>query len=270
MKILLTGSTGFLGSYLKTFLTSQHEIVAPTHKELDLSDPIAVGVYFTQEYFDVVIHSAVAGREQVQSNNHDIVDQNLQMFFNLYSNKHHYTKFISFGSGAEFGLDRDIDNFSEDQLLNYFPVESYGFSKNVIARTILNTENFHNLRLFSCFHNTESERRLLKKFIRHASNGNPLVIDKDRYVDFMGLHDVALVVDAVLRGIVTDNDINVVYQEKYKVSELLIKYCELHGINPAYVVVTGDSEVNYTGDGGKIKSYGIQLDGLEHSLKNYT
>lgn len=76
---------------------------------------------------------------------------------------------MSFGSGAEFGLDRDINNFSERQLLNYFPVESYGFSKNVIARTILNTENFHNLRLFSCFHSTESERRLLKKFNRHTA-----------------------------------------------------------------------------------------------------
>lgn len=86
----------------------------------------------------------------------------------------------------------------------------------------------------------------------------------------MGLHDVALVVDAVLHGIITDNDINVVYQEKYKVSELLIKYCELHGIDSTYVVVTGDSEVNYTGDGSKIKSYAIQLDGLERSLKNYT
>ena len=270
MKILLTGSTGFLGSYLKSSLCNNHEVFSPTHSELDLSDPIEVEAYLKQEYFDVVIHSAVAGREQVQSQNHSIVDQNLQMFFNLYSNKTHYNRFITFGSGAEFGLDRNIENFTEDQLLSCFPKESYGFSKNIIARTILNTDNFYNLRLFSCFHETESDKRLLKKFIKSVEADKPFYIDKDRYVDFIGLHDVALVVDAVLANEITECDLNVVYANKFKVSDLLIRYCELHNINTNYVQVSGNSNINYTGDGSRIDLYGIKLTGLDAALKSYT
>ena len=186
------------------------------------------------------------------------------------SNKTHYNRFVTFGSGAEFGLDRNIENFTETQLLECFPKESYGFSKNIIARTILNTENFYNLRLFSCFHGTESDKRLLKKFIKSVEADEQFFIDKDRYVDFMGLHDVALVVNAVLSNEITERDLNVVYANKFKVSYLLIRYCELHSINTNYVQVSGNSDINYTGDGSRIDLYGIKLTGLDESLKNYT
>lgn len=269
MKLFLTGSTGFLGSHLKQHLMSHHEVMAPTHRELDLADPVAVEAYLKQEYFDAVIHTAVAGREQVQDQNHNIVDQNLQMFFNLYSNRDHYNTFISFGSGAEFGLDRNIDQFSEDKLLECFPKESYGFSKNIIARTIRNTEHFYNLRLYSCFHDSESDKRLLKKFIKSVNNDEVFYIDNDRYVDFISLDDVAIVVDAVLSGLITDNDLNIVYADKLKVSELLTRYCELHDIDPGYVKVASNSQLNYTGDGSKIQDYVLNLLGLNKSLRNY-
>lgn len=269
MKLLLTGSTGFLGSHLKQHLTAHHEVMAPTHRELDLADPVAVEAYLKQEYFDAVIHTAVAGREQVQDQNHSIVDQNLQMFFNLYSNRDHYTKFISFGSGAEFGLDRDIDQFSEDKLLECFPKESYGFSKNIIARTIRNTENFYNLRLYSCFHDSEADKRLLKKFVKSVNNAQAFYVENDRYVDFIGLDDVAIVVDAVLSGVISDNDLNIVYAEKLRVSELLIKFCEIHGIDSNYVKVASLSKLNYTGNDARIQKYDLDLLGLDKSLRNY-
>lgn len=270
MKLLLTGSTGFLGKHLHQHLLHNHEVMAPTHQELDLADPAAVESFLKQEYFDVVIHTAVTGREHVQDQNHSIVDQNLQMFFNLYSNKDHYKTFISFGSGAEFGLDKNINNFSENKLLECFPKESYGFSKNIIARTILNTENFYNLRLYSCFHDTEADKRLLKKFIKSVGGEDPFYIDNDRYVDFIGLDDVAIVVDAVLAGVISDRDLNVVYSEKLKVSELLLRYCELHDIDPNYVKISSKSNLNYTGDSTKIQNYNLDLLGLDKSLRKYS
>lgn len=269
MKLLLTGSTGFLGQHLHQHLSVNHDILAPTHRELDLADPIAVEAYLKQEYFDAVIHTAVAGREQVQDQNHSIVDQNLQMFFNLYSLRDHYTTFISFGSGAEFGLDRDIDQYSEDKLLECFPKESYGFSKNIIARTIRNTEHFYNLRLYSCFHDSESDKRLLKKFINSINNDQAFYIDNDRYVDFISLDDVAVVVDAVLAGVIIDRDLNVVYTDKIKVSELLTRYCQIHNIDPDYVKIASESDLNYTGDGTKIQKYDLGLLGLDKSLRKY-
>ena len=269
MKILLTGSNGFLGKYLHTYFKNKYDVTALSHTDLDLEDPILVRNYLKDTCFDVVIHTAVAGRELVQSTDKSIADKNLQMFFNLYSNKDHYGKFINFGSGAEFGLDRDVDCIHEDEILNCFPKESYGFSKNIIARTIRNTDNFYNLRVFSCFDVSETDNRLLKKFIQSVSKGNSFVIDQDRYVDFISLSDLAKVTNFVIQENVTTKDFNVVYQEKILVSDMLRLFAKLHNIDPALVIVTGTKGKCYTGNSKLLTQYNISLDGLEKSLLTY-
>ena len=59
MKILLTGGSGFVGKNIIEMLGKKHEIVAPTHKELELADQDAMDTYFKYKKFDVVLHSAV-------------------------------------------------------------------------------------------------------------------------------------------------------------------------------------------------------------------
>lgn len=269
MKILLTGSNGFLGKYLHTYFKNKYDVIALSHTDLDLEDPILVTNYLKDTWFDVVIHTAVAGRELVQSTDKTIADKNLQMFFNLYSNKEHYGKFINFGSGAEFGLDRDIDCINEDEILTCFPKESYGFSKNIISRTIRNTDNFYNLRVFSCFDVSETDNRLLKKFIRAVSQGNNFVVDQDRYVDFISLSDLSKVTEFVIRENPSTRDFNVVYQEKILVSDMLQLFSRLHNIDPALVTVTGTKGKCYTGNSKLLTQYNILLDGLEKSLLTY-
>ena len=53
MKILLTGSNGFIGNHIKNYFKNKHEIYAPSRKELDLSKEIN-----TDFIPDVIIHSA--------------------------------------------------------------------------------------------------------------------------------------------------------------------------------------------------------------------
>lgn len=269
MKILLTGSNGFLGKYLHTYFRNKYDVIALSHTDLDLEDPILVTNYLKDTCFDVVIHTAVAGRELVQSTDKSIADKNLQMFFNLYSNKEHYGKFINFGSGAEFGLDRDIDCIHEDEILTCFPKESYGFSKNIIARTIRNTNNFYNLRVFSCFDVSETDNRLLKKFIQSVSQGKDFIIDQDRYVDFISLSDLAKVTEFVIRENPSTRDFNVVYQEKILVSDMLRMFAKLHNIDPTLVKVTGTKGKCYTGNSKLLTQHNILLDGLEQSLLTY-
>lgn len=269
MKILLTGSTGFLGRYFYTFFKDRYDVTALSHADLNLEDPVLVTEFLKNTYFDIVIHTAVAGRELVQSVDKNIADQNLQMFFNLYSNREHYGKFINFGSGAEFGLDRDIDLFHEDEIFNCFPKESYGFSKNIIARVIRNTDKFYNLRVFSCFDSSETDNRLLKKFLKSVEQGLVFTVDQDRYVDFISLTDLAKVTELVIQGKILNKDFNVVYKEKMLVSEMLKLFAAQHSIDSSFVNTTNTKGKSYTGNGELLDQYKISLDGLEKSLTNY-
>jgi nucleoside-diphosphate-sugar epimerase len=269
MKILLTGGTGFIGSYLKTHLT-EHEVYAPARQELDLLDADAVKAHLQTNCYNAVIHTAVVAREQVkETNNPEVSEKILTMFDNFYQNRHCFTTFINFGSGAEFGLDNNIENVSEDEVVNYIPKEGYGFAKNQITRKILETRDFYNLRLFSCLDSSEPKERLLKRFLKAYNEVGTFEVDQERDVDFFSLHDVAIVVNAVLAGTIKHADLNLTYPCKLRIGDTLAKYCAIHKLNPSAVRVTGLGEHHYTGSGCRLKSYNLPLEGMDQALRNY-
>ncbi|MEN9559155.1 MAG: dTDP-4-dehydrorhamnose reductase [Pseudomonadota bacterium] len=58
MKILLTGSTGQIGSALSQLLLPEHELIAPTRATLDLADLQAVSAFLNQQRFDLILNPA--------------------------------------------------------------------------------------------------------------------------------------------------------------------------------------------------------------------
>lgn len=269
MKMLITGGNGFIGSYLKKYLSVHHEITSPSSKELNLIDSNAVSNFFNNHKFDVVIHSAVRGRNSVMEKSNDACSEIITMFENLVQHQHCYHKLIHFGSGAEFGLEQTIDNAQEDDILTCYPHESYGLGKNIVARAIRVIPNFYNLRVFSCFDPSEIDIRLIAKFKKTVDAGQIFEIDQDRYVDFVSLQDIAIVVDAVLNNQITDNDMNIVYQNKSLVSDILYKYCEVNDVNVNHVKITGISDKNYTGNGDRLAKYNLKLEGIIPTLQRY-
>lgn len=73
MRVLLTGGSGMVGRNVREASgAAAHELLAPTRRDLDLFDPVAVQRYFTTHQPDVIIHAAgrVGG---IQSNiNHPV------------------------------------------------------------------------------------------------------------------------------------------------------------------------------------------------------
>lgn len=266
MKILLTGGSGFIGRYLKQHLA--HEVVSPSSKELNLLNADQVSDYLKAHKFDAVIHAAVAGRSRVYDIDGDIADKNISMFYNLAAHKSCYGKFINFGSGAEFGLDSSQDLIREDAIHYKVPKESYGLSKNIIARSIARTENFYNLRIFACCDPSETSDRFVTKFKRTIADGRPFVVDADRRIDFFTLADTLLVVEAVLDDTIKERDVNLVYQDKLLTSEILNKYCTINNADASLIKVTGRG-YNYTGDGSTLAKYNIGLIGLDATLEKY-
>jgi UDP-glucose 4-epimerase len=269
MKILITGGSGFIGQYIVNNLSQQYQVVAPSSNQLNLIDRNNVNRFFTNQYFNTVIHTAVVGRENVRSTDRDIFLKNISMFMNLYENRNHYGKFINLGSGAEYGLDHSIDNAYEDDIYTGFPIESYGLAKNIITRIIRTTPDFFNLRIFSCFDVSETEKRLLKKFNACIINHKEFLIDTDKYADFVSLQDISTVIQAVLNNQIVDNDLNIVYKEKFKISQILEMYCKINGISNHKISIANVDNKNYTGSCDRLIKYKLNLQGLESALSQY-
>lgn len=265
MKVLITGAGGFLGSYLARHL--QHEVVALTRQQLDLSDAEAVNKHFKDNRYDAVVHCGAAGRNTPTIEDWDIVNRNLSSVMNLVLNQKRTGKLINIGTGAEFDISTSIDCVKESEVYDRMPEQSYGKSKNLISRYLKDQVNCYNLRLFGCFDSSEDDARLLKKMHLVVSQGNTFSI-LDREFDMISASDFLTIVNAVLNNTITDPDINCVYAKKYRLSEILSVYCNKHGLDTSLIQVTGQG-LNYTGNGDTLSKYHLNLLGLEQSLANY-
>jgi nucleoside-diphosphate-sugar epimerase len=266
MKIAITGSRGMIGSYLCQYLTQIGHDVFEIHRDiLDISDAVAVNNFFKSHTFDVVIHGALYGREQVRSNGIDMYTVNMQMFNNIYYNNHGYGQLINLGSGTEYDTSLDITNADEEDISKVNPLNNYDKVKNHISRICRNTKNFTTLRMFGVMSHTEASNR----FFKHLYEADQFVIKNDRYFDFINLADLAPVVLAVINRQITDSQLNVVYPQKRKLSELAQTFCQINNLDYIKVIVDNPTGLNYTGNSKRLDSYNIPYTGIEAGMALY-
>ena len=76
MKVLITGSSGFLGSRLAYYLRDKYDLLLPTHAELNVSHEEAVRAYMEEHRPDVVVHCAALSNtwscEQLPTESHKV------------------------------------------------------------------------------------------------------------------------------------------------------------------------------------------------------
>mgnify|MGYP003624290137 FL=1 len=183
MNVLITGGNGYIAKNLAENLT-QYNITSITRKDFDLTNREATDKWFNKKHFDVVIHTAIKGGSRLQSDNESVFYQNLQMFYNLYYNRHNFNKFIHFGSGAELGT----------------PSNPYGLSKKIINDLIKYEHGFFNIRIFGVFDENELDTRFIKSNIKNYINHKPLVIDQNKYMDFFYMEDLIKVINEYIIG----------------------------------------------------------------------
>ena len=263
MNILITGGNGFIAGHLKNFLSQHHTVFAPGKDQLNCLDTGAVNSFFETHTIDIVIHTALSGREKLFDSDTKWMHDGLSMWTNIYANKHKFKKLIQFGSGYELDLSVDNQLSTLDDVLNSFPITPYGISKNQIARMCNRTEHFYTLRLFGHFHFTESDNRFFKKL----SLSNEFTINEDQIFDYFNLEDTLTVVEFVINETPDTRDINLVYNQKLLMSEQAEIFCRINQINPCVTIKSTGNEL--TGDPAILNSFNLKLQGLEAGFKKY-
>jgi len=262
-KVLIVGSSGFIGSYLREHLSKFYIVECINKKTLDVLNFTAVSNFLISSKPDIVINCLTfGGKENVSSYDSNFVAMNMSLFYNFYVNSRFYKLFINIGSGSEFDNSTNIDLAKETDIFNKHPKEAYGFFKNFLAKSINRHEKFTTLRLFGCFGKNEPEIRLLKKYQRQH-----LQLE-DRYFDYFSIQDFFNVVKYVIDNDLCGVDLNCTYKEKIKLSEFLSLYDKLNNRESNFVVSSVNNK-NYTGDSSLLDSLNVNLNGLEHGLRNY-
>lgn len=264
MKIAVLGSNGFVGSSLVRYLSKTFDVFPINRAVLNLLDPLQVKELLQLYRFDIVINAAASmnGHESFMD-----TKNNLGLFMNFYNNCEHFGRFINLGSGAEFDRSKNIYLACEDTIKNVLPSDSYGFSQNLKARLCSMNPQFTTLRIFNCFGKNEPPTRIFPLFLKNQ-NSHRFEVTNDRYFDYFAIQDLCKVVQYCVENNLADKDINCVYTEKYKISEVLKLFARIHDLADNIVVVSS-SENNYTGNASKLKSLDLNLIGLEEGLRQY-
>jgi nucleoside-diphosphate-sugar epimerase len=204
MKILITGINGYIGKSLYSALKDKYEITTITKNDCDLTNPSKVNLYFSDKWFDVIIHCAVKGGSRLTPDTWNVTDTNISMYYNLLNCKNKFGKLIHFGSGAEL----------------YMNDQPYGFSKHVIRQSILHQNNFYNLRIFAVFDENELNTRFIKTNIKNYINKVPIKIYQDKKMDFIYMPDLIKIVEYYIIENNPPKEINCNYIDTFSLKEI--------------------------------------------------
>ena len=196
MNILITGSTGFIGSHLTRGLSRTHHVLAPSHKQLDVLDESSVENYFRRHTIDVVVNAAVVGGAGTSFYKRNMLEDNLRMFFNLVRVQRYVQRIIHIGSGAVYDKRFPIRSISENKFGSRIPTDEYGLYKFICSDYIKNAEKFVDLRVFGIFGEGENYRfRFISNAICRSLNGLPITMKQNVVFDYFDVTDFATIVE---------------------------------------------------------------------------
>jgi GDP-L-fucose synthase len=204
MRILLTGGSGFIGRNLVEHLSRDHEVLAPTHADLDLTDNRAVDAWFRTHTVDAVVHGAVRPGHRAAQDPSRQLWSNLRMFFNIVRNGDSFGRLVFLSSGAVYDTRDALVRVLEDRLGASVPEDEHGLSKYAIARYLealgpRGRPSVIELRLFGVFGPYEDYGvRFISNAICRTLCDLPITLRQDRRFSYLFIQDLMPVVDWAL------------------------------------------------------------------------
>jgi GDP-L-fucose synthase len=248
MNILITGSNGYIGKSLYENLKNEFNVTAISRKDFDLCSITDMLKFFKGKHFDVVLNCAGAGIENTKSDDWRIMVNNITIHYNLTQCSNRFNKLIHFGSGAEL-----FDKFTP-----------YGLGKYVIKESISVTPNFYNIRIFGIFDENEVYVRFVKHSILRYINKHPIIVFKNKKMDFFYMEDFLLIVKFYILENDLLKEIDCTYSETKTIVDVaeIINMLSDHRVD---IVIVDEDEKDYC---GKYTPINLNYVGLDQGIKN--
>lgn len=197
IRLLITGTSGFIGKNLEEKLSTKYEVLAPKSIELDLCNQDAVESYLLTHKVDVIIHSANY-RKNITDNNFDekVLQCGLRMYANLEKFNYLYKKMLYFGSGAEYDRRYYQPFMKEDYFGKHIPEDGYGFYKYWLSKQCAQKDNIYDLRLFGVYGKYEDwTRRFISNNICRALKGKSMTLSQNCFFDYIYIDDLINIIE---------------------------------------------------------------------------
>lgn len=223
--VLITGAgpTGVTGRAIREYLENDYSILAPSSKELDLTDDAVVRSYFDTHHIDFVVHCATY-RSNISQTTHMVdeeLESNLRMYFALASQSEKFEKMVYLGSGAEYDKSRPIVNVKEEQFGESIPKNKYGLGKYIMNQHCRSSKNIYNLRMFGTLNPYERyTKNVVCNLCAKAVMGLPLTLKRDVLFSWVDIRDVAQAIKYLFENEVNRHDYNIALSKPYKLSEI--------------------------------------------------
>jgi nucleoside-diphosphate-sugar epimerase len=251
MKILLTGGAGYIAKNIVHALSRLYDVTVITRQEVDLLNLNSVSNFFADNYYDVIIHTAIKGGSRLTEDSLSIIDDNVRMIENIMFNRSQYRRLLNIGSGAELAN-------------NLTP---YGISKKLIANKVNVLDDHFNLRIFAVFNANEINTRFIKSnIIRYLAKQN-LEIHQNKFMDFFSIYDL---VQVIKMYITTDSEqlnkeFNCCYEDKKSLVDISTIINNLDDYNVGVNVNHGGVGEAYVGNYNT--ECKLKFKGLEKSIE---
>jgi nucleoside-diphosphate-sugar epimerase len=255
MRILITGGNGYIARSLYSSLSKNHRVTKITRADFDLSNSSETAEWFVGKEFDAVIHTAITGGSRLHPDESSVLEKNLLMHYNLHSCRGAFSRFIGFGSGAEL----------------FAPDTPYGMSKKIIANSIKQTANWHNIRIFGVFDENELPTRFIKSNILRYANREPMLIHENKVMDFFYMEDLVALISYYLTESNPPKETNCSYSEKTTLVDIASYINKLSDYEVPVVIESDEKFGIYCGKSIGVPIYTVGLrQGIQKTYKALT
>ena len=271
MNILITGGSGFIGRNIReSCLAQKYNILAPSHKDLELLDEDSLRSFFRHNNIDVVIHAAAKPGHRNAREPGKVLYENTRMFFNLARNSAYFRKMLVIGSGAIYDMRYYQHRMKEEYFDEHLPVDEIGLCKYVCGKYIHNGDKIIDLRVFGIFGKYEDYAiRFISNMICKTLFDLPMTMKRNRRFDYLYIDDLMPILDYFIQNENRYKEYNATPDESAELYDIAQKIRELSGKDLPIIVEKDGMGPEYSGDNSRLKKEveGLSFTPIENAIR---
>lgn len=252
-RVLVTGSTGFVGRNTIDHLRTVCDLYAPVRAELNLLNEDDVRKYISDNKIEVVLNLANPNPvKNALDSQSTMFEDSVRIFLNLFRAQDCYEMMYTLGSGAEYDKSKDAVQVTEDEEFRSLPYDSYGLSKYVMNELISKSIRQCNLRIFGCYGPTDHESKFITHAIRCCLRNEDITIRQDCYFDYMHVYDLGKIMGKFIDRTPHYRSYNVCTGTRVLLSEIAGIVKKQMGSDSEIIILKDGYNKEYTGSNQRL------------------